>query len=228
MPNKVPVRVLVPLFMRSCILTYCPASRVGHLRFTFSDSSEPYVLLEATRASVVGHSNVNNLTYPFGTLFIDPDAREISGSNPERQDFIIEPITTPAKNWSGYFCARFDQPFSSWGVAQNGTISNGTMQGNGSVLSGYARFGSDVKQVNVRIGVSFISIDQARKNLDAEIPDGKSLEDTAWSTRAAWAEKLDRIQVKGATHDQLTTLYTAFFHTLQVGSLLKVNEADAE
>ncbi|KAG1733237.1 glycoside hydrolase family 92 protein [Suillus paluster] len=178
-------------------------SRVGHLRFTFTDTRQPYVLTPIT------------LTYPHGSIFINPDTREISGSNPERQDFIIAPVSTPAKNWSGYFCARFDQPFASWGVSQNNTLFDGQTSGNGTLLSGYATFSPEVVEVSVRIGVSFISIEQARKNLDMEIPDGNTLEDTAMMTRSAWAEKLDLIKIRGATKDQMQTFYTAFYHTLQ-------------
>ncbi|KAL4075454.1 glycoside hydrolase family 92 protein [Scleroderma citrinum] len=190
-------------------------SRVGHLRFTFFGTSVPYVLVEATRASVIRYSDPNNFTYPQGAVAIDPESKEICGRNPERQDFIIGPVSTPAKHWSGYFCARFDQPFASWGVAQNGSLSEGSTNGSGAMLSGYARFGPDIRQVDVRVGVSFISIEQARRNLDIEIPDGQCLEETSKATRTAWAEKLDRIKIEGATKDQKDVFYTGFFHTLQ-------------
>ena len=198
------------------LIRYCLASRVGHLRFTFSGTSTPYILVEVTRASVIGSSDPHNFTYPQGAVVIDPESKEICGRNPERQDFIIGPVSTPAKHWSGYFCARFDQPFASWGIAQNGGLSEGGTNGSGTMLSGYARFGPDVRQVDVRVGVSFISIEQARGNLEIEIPDGQSLEETAKTTRSAWAEKLDRIKIDGATKDQKEVFYTAFFHTLQV------------
>ncbi|KAF8834840.1 hypothetical protein BDN67DRAFT_975745 [Paxillus ammoniavirescens] len=190
-------------------------SRVGHLRFTFTDTSTPYVLVEATRATVIGYSDTNNLTYPEGTIVIDPDNREICGSNPERQDYIIAPLSTPATNWSGYFCARFNQPFASWGVSRNGTMSEDQSSGEGVMLSGYATFSPEFSQLDVRVAVSFISIDQARETLEKEIPDGQSLEQTARKTRAAWAEKLDRIKLVGATKDQKEIFYTGFFHTLQ-------------
>jgi hypothetical protein len=45
-------------------------------------------------------------------------------------------------------------------------------------------------------------------------------EQTARTTRAAWAEKLDRVQIQGGSREQLVTFYTALFHTLQVFSLL--------
>jgi predicted alpha-1,2-mannosidase len=190
-------------------------SRVGHLRFTFTDTEAPYVLVEATRASIIGSSDPNNVTYPEGSVVIDPDHLEICGSNPERQDYIIAPISTPATKWSGYFCARFDQPFASWGVAQNGSVAPNERSGAGAMLSAYAVFNPTLAQVNVRVAVSFISIDQARQNLEREIPDGQSLQETARSTRAGWAEKLDRIKLAGATKEQKEVFYTGFFHTLQ-------------
>lgn len=107
--------------------------------------------------------------------------------------------------------------FESWGVARNGTLQEGVWEGEGSMLSGFVRFASTTKKVDVRIGVSFISVDQARRNLDVEVPDGTSLEETAVKTRAEWAEKLDRIRIEGATEEQKQVFYTAFFHALQVG-----------
>ncbi|KAI9455755.1 glycosyl hydrolase family 92-domain-containing protein [Lactarius psammicola] len=188
-------------------------SRVGHLRFTFSGTHAPYVLLEATRASVLGSSDPSNVTYPSGTIAIDPTAREITGSNPERQDFIIGP--NRASGFRGYFVARFDAPFVAFGTAQNGTMRASETARDGTMLGGYAVFPQDIRTVDVRIGVSFISVEQARRNLEKEIPDGTTLEQTARVTRAEWAEKLDRVQVQGGSRGQLETFYTALFHTLQ-------------
>ena len=196
-----------------------PGSRVGHLRFTFTDTSTPYILVQATRPSIIGSADVNNLTYPEGTITIDPSTREITGSNPERQDFIIQPKSTPATKWSGYFCARFDTEFESWGIANNGTLHDGEQYGSGAMLSGYANFDKKTKVVNVRVGVSFISVEQARKNLEKEIPDGITLEQTAKKTREEWSEKLGRVQIRGASEEDLQIFYTGFFHALQVKML---------
>lgn len=167
----------------------------------------------------MGSDNPSNVTFPVGEVSINPHTREISGKNPERQDFIIGP--NPAHGFAGYFVARFSEPFASWGIASNanGTLFPGHTSGNGTSLSGYATFGKNVKQVDVRVGVSFISVDQARWNLDNEIPDGTSLEATARKTRQAWADKLDRIKIDGASDEDLTVFYTAVFHGLQVCTL---------
>ncbi|KZV62978.1 glycoside hydrolase family 92 protein [Peniophora sp. CONT] len=188
-------------------------SRVGHLRFTFKDTSTPYVLLEFTRASVMGSADPSNVTYPSGAVSIDPSSREICGTNPERQDFIIGPNSAPS--FAGYICARFSAPFHSFGTAQNGTTHVEEKSRNGTLLSGYAVFAKETRVVDVRVGLSFISLEQARENLDKEIPNGTSLEDTARKTRAAWAEKLDRFEVEGATKEQLEVFYTGVFHALQ-------------
>ena len=164
----------------------------------------------------MGSDDPSNVTFPHGTVTIDPSNHEIIGSNAERQDFIIGP--NPAPNFHAYFVARFSEPVVGWGTA---SVGDGTTQPNetsaaGRQISGYVRFAEGVRIVDVRIGVSFISVDQARKNLESEIPDGASLEETARNTRAAWAEKLDRIQVEGASDTQKTVFYTGVFHSLQV------------
>ncbi|OBZ65464.1 hypothetical protein A0H81_14551 [Grifola frondosa] len=174
-------------------------SRVGHLQFTFSNTSTPYVIVEATRPSIMGSADPTNLTFPHGSLAIDPARREITGRNPERQDFIIGP--NPAPSFAGYFCARFDVAFDSWGTATNGTITEGATQDADAMLSGFARFAEGTRQ--------------ARKNLDTEVPDGTTFEETARTTRAACAEKLDRIKVEGASVEDSQVFYTAVFHTLQ-------------
>ncbi len=195
------------------------ASRVGHLRFTFTETQAPYVLIEASRASVMGSADTSNLTFPLGSVEIDEQARQLTGHNAERQDFIIGP--NPAPGFAGFFCVRFSEPFVSWGVVSNadGELSKGLKRASGKQLSGYVTFDERIAVLDVRVGVSFISTQQACSNVDAEIPDGTSLEETAQKTRAEWAEKLDRIQVEGASPEDKTMFYTAVFHTLQVGGL---------
>src|SRR5262245_12829707 len=153
--------------------------------------------------------------FPAGTIAIDPAAREITGSTPERQDALIAPRSAPAARFRAYFCARLSARPRAWGVVQNGTVRAGARAGDGGALAAYVRFGEDVRVVEVRVGVSFISVEQARRNLDAEAPDGTGLEETARRTRAAWKEKLDRIVVEGASEAEKEVFYTAFYHTLQ-------------
>ena len=67
--------------------------------------------------------------------------------------------------------------------------------------------------IEVSIGVSFVSIENARENLEAEQA-GRTFDDLRQAARAAWHNDLSRILVEGGTDDQRTVLYTALYHFL--------------
>ncbi|KAG6899890.1 hypothetical protein C0993_005689 [Termitomyces sp. T159_Od127] len=199
-------------------------SRVGHLRFTFTSlDSKPYVLLESSRPSILT-SIPTNISYPHGTisLHLRPDSssiHEICGSNFERQDSIITPVSTLPRvsKFAGYYCARFTtslDPSTSHGTIQNSTISPLSTSGQGPLLSAYVQFPPH-NVVDVRIGTSFISIEQARANIDVEIPDGMALEETVRVVKTKWIEKLDMFALEGASEEQKQVFFTGVAHALQ-------------
>lgn len=67
--------------------------------------------------------------------------------------------------------------------------------------------------VEVKIGVSFVSIENARKNLEAEQP-GFDFDKTCADARTMWNNDLSRIQVEGGTKDEKTIFYTGMYHLL--------------
>jgi predicted alpha-1,2-mannosidase len=69
----------------------------------------------------------------------------------------------------------------------------------------------DAPEVTLRIATSLISLAQARRNLDLEIPAGTSFEQIRDQARDQWSEQLGRIEVEGATDDQRTTLYSNLY-----------------
>ena len=74
----------------------------------------------------------------------------------------------------------------------------------------YAEFEKNVKEVRLRYGVSYISIEQAKKNLENEII-SFDIEPVAKAARVEWNKTLGKIQVEGATDDQKTVFYTALY-----------------
>ncbi|TDC33596.1 ATP-binding protein [Micromonospora sp. 15K316] len=66
------------------------------------------------------------------------------------------------------------------------------------------------RQVTMRIATSFLSVDQARKNLDLEVT-GKSFDQIHAAATAAWQERLGRIEVRDASETQLVTLYSNLY-----------------
>lgn len=69
-------------------------------------------------------------------------------------------------------------------------------------------------QVEVRMGISYVSTENARKNLDAEQPADTTFDALREQARKAWNEALGRIRVEGGTEAQQTVFYTALYHTL--------------
>ena len=67
--------------------------------------------------------------------------------------------------------------------------------------------------VMVQVGVSFVSIDNARENLDRE-QQGFDFEKVLSQAEATWRDHLGRVRVTGGTDDQKTVFYTALYHAL--------------
>lgn len=71
----------------------------------------------------------------------------------------------------------------------------------------------DDPAVNVRVGLSFVSVDGAKRNLKAE-NGTRSFDTVAAAARQAWNDRLNQVAVKGGTDAQRTTFYTALYHSL--------------
>ncbi|ADV23805.1 alpha-1,2-mannosidase [Cryptococcus gattii E566] len=207
-------------------------SRVGHLRFTFNPSpaspsyanpsrprAKPYITLQSSRATYLVHGDKpdDRVSYfPKGFVEIDVQKQEVRGWNDERQDRILVGTALPASNFKTYYVARFSTPFKTFGISHHGQIERGLgeTRGEGEVLAGWVGFEEEEVMVDVKVGVSFISVEQAGRNIDLEISRNQSLSTTSYQTRSLWAEKLDRLAVSGATPHNLTVLYTSTAHTL--------------
>ncbi|WP_436851162.1 GH92 family glycosyl hydrolase [Streptomyces asoensis] len=84
--------------------------------------------------------------------------------------------------------------------------------GSSSGVKGYLRFdaGAD-RTVTLRLATSLISVDQARDNLSQEIPRGTGFDTVEQRARQQWDKLLGTVEVKGASQDQLTTLYSSLY-----------------
>ncbi|EKM76066.1 hypothetical protein AGABI1DRAFT_63655 [Agaricus bisporus var. burnettii JB137-S8] len=212
-------------------------SRAAHFRMRFelaNANDHPYLYIDVARPSVTG-SDPANLTQPMGYVEINPETREICGFSTERQDDIITPVSgrETASSFHGYFCARFDVNIGSHGIIKNGEVRDGANKAFGGPLGAYVLFARPKNQpisFTARVGTSFISIDQARMNLELEIPNPQpdltnshgmmlgTLEHTAAGVRQQWKDKLELFKIQGATDIQKEIFYTAVAHTFQYPS----------
>jgi len=169
----------------------------GYLRFTFPAGTKRSVMVEATRAGTRGW------------IKVDTAKGEIVGYNPDRMDAHLSTIKLP--NFKGYFVVRFRRPMSAGGVYQGPLSAPGT-EIEGDNVGAFARFDDgDDRVVEAQVGTSFISLEQARANLDAELPKW-DFEGTVAALKATWNAKLGQVTVEGAPDDQRRILYTGLWH----------------
>lgn len=84
----------------------------------------------------------------------------------------------------------------------------------GDDIGAYFSFNTNEgEQVEVAMGVSFVSVQNARENLDKEQA-GKNFKAVLDEARAKWNNDLSRILVEGGTESQKTVFYTALYHLL--------------
>lgn len=170
--------------------------RCAILRFTFPVAESSFVVIDASREP--GFK---------GYIQIDPSKNEIAGYNQDRQS---APWGPPLENFRGYFVIRFEQPFSAYGTWRESQVDTNSTTQIADHCGAYVAFSrNDIfRQISMKIGTSFISFDQARKNLDEEIPHW-NIQNIKEQGRGIWNETLTDIQIKGGTPEQRTLFYTA-------------------
>jgi len=125
--------------------------------------------------------------------------------------------------WGGpkvyYFVMEFSRPFDSSGVAQGDKDVAGK-QTTGKETKGHFDFKTTAgEKILVRVGISTVSVEGARKNLKAEIPDW-NFDAIAKSAHKQWAKALSVFSVKTADTNLAQTFYTSLYHTMVAPTLL--------
>lgn len=173
--------------------------RCGMFQFTFENEGQAHIVVNP------------NSDEGEGLLHVLPQTNEIVGYNPVHR---IYQGWGEKAGFSGFFVVRFNRPFSHYGTYEGGNIlKKDTHIQNKLDLGGYISF--QVKKdeiVEVYIGTSFTSIEQARKNLDAEIR-GKSFAEVKENLKKYWESILSKVQVEGSEETDKVKFYTAMYHS---------------
>ena len=138
----------------------------------------------------------------------------------------------PEESYPLYFVAKFSKPSNEFGIWENSVKQKGVesqwMSYNGKTrlyknyrkevigdsIGAYMSY--DFKEptsVEVKIAVSYVSIENARENLIKETEE-LSFEDVYRKTSIKWNDLLSKINVDGGSEDDKTIFYTALYHTL--------------
>ncbi|WP_422861971.1 GH92 family glycosyl hydrolase [Flagellimonas sp. W118] len=138
----------------------------------------------------------------------------------------------PEEAYPVYFVAQFSKPAEEFGVWKKPTTYKGeeaqwmgyngktrlmkgyTKEVVGDSIGAYMRYDfKEPTQVELRVGISYVSIENARENLNKEVS-GKTFDQVLKTTQEEWDEHLSRIEVEGGSQDDKTIFYTALYHTL--------------
>ena len=113
-----------------------------------------------------------------------------------------------------YIYAEVDRSPMQMGALENGAVnaSKASVEGRNACIA--LRYADGTSQVRLRYGVSFISEEQAKKNLKREIQHF-DVDVVAAKGRRIWNDALANIQVKGGSEDQKTVLYTSYYRTFE-------------
>jgi len=120
-----------------------------------------------------------------------------------------------------YFVAEFSKPFLYYGTFD--ALYKAPESGEGifpykdeeigDKIGAYVYYSTlKEEQILVKVGISYTSIEGARKNLKTEIPDW-DFDRVRNDARQTWSKELSRIQIDGATEDQKQIFYTAAYHS---------------
>ena len=139
---------------------------------------------------------------------------------------------SPEAAYPVYFVAKFSKPADTFGVWKKPAKHEGveakwmTYNGKprlmrqttkmvvGDSIGTYFTYKFDkTETVEVKIGISYVSIDNARENLQKET-DNKSFDSVYEETHTKWNNLLARIKVEGSSEDDKIIFYTALYHTL--------------
>ncbi len=169
-----------------------PTERTAILRFTFPETEQANIVVDAFDKG--------------SEVTILPNERRIIGYTTRNSGGVPE-------NFKNYFVIEFDKPFTAYYTVDDSIIINGqshvTSSHAGAIVTFSTRRG---EAVNARVASSFISPEQADRNLK-ELGDD-NLEDVKKKGRQRWNEILGRIEVEDDNVDHLRTFYSCLYRSV--------------
>lgn len=170
-----------------------PTERAAFFRITFPKTNEAYVLLDAfDKGSYVE---------------VIPNEKKIVGYSTKNSGGVPD-------NFKNYYVLSFNKPFKDVATFADSVLQDGRFLVKADHVGAIVGFESAGKkdQVLVKVASSFISIDQAERNL-LEIGE-RSFDQVVQAGEKLWNKELGKIEVQGGTIDQLRTFYSCLYRSL--------------
>jgi predicted alpha-1,2-mannosidase len=173
-------------------------TRVGFHRYKFPEANNNFIILDLKHRDEVTESSLKII-----------NLYTIAGMRRSK---------AWANNQYVYFVIEFSKPFINKGFWKDDQLLPAGENDikNAKNLKAFFEFENNI--VMAKVGISSVSIEGARKNLDAEIP-AWNFDKVKQDAANIWNTELSRIAVESSDIKQLRTFYTALYHTAIVPNI---------
>lgn len=185
--------------------------RAGLHRYTFAtDAADPLLVLDVTHTLGTGEATESAVS-------LDAASGEITGFVHNLGDF-----SSRFDGFDLHFVIAPDPPPDAWGAFDSdgyhagATSAEGTRSG---LALRYEATPGAPTEVVLRVGISFVDVDGARANLEAEAT-ARTFDEVRAAARETWEEALGVVEVEGGTDSRRRILYTALYHAQLMPTLL--------
>ncbi|WP_074015342.1 GH92 family glycosyl hydrolase [Actinomyces polynesiensis] len=173
-------------------------TRTGIGRFTFSKDAPAYIHVRSG-GSLNGNSDA--------TATVSADLTTVTGSATTGN------FCGKGNSYTIYYAATFSEPAKAAGTWSGDHVNaDGVLTGKGGRSGAWLEF-TGGHEVDVRIAVSYISVDGALANLRAEST-GRSFDQIRSAAESEWDEALGRVEVSGGSADDTKMFYTSLYRAL--------------
>jgi predicted alpha-1,2-mannosidase len=182
-------------------------AHAGMHRYTFPASEESHLLIDLVHGV---NNRVTNASLKIENKKMITGQRTTTGWN---------------KNRTIYFVIECSQPWNSFGLEANG---NPLPADQTEIQSKNVRLHLDFKtslgqKILLRVGLSAVSVEEAKKNLQAEISSW-DFDAVRLAARNTWNDQLSSIRIESPNPNLRQTFYSALYHTMMTPTLY--NDAD--
>jgi len=185
--------------------------RAALYRFSYPQTQHANILFDMGHCLVSSRKSGEAQSITASSVTVR-SASEVSGSTSVTGGWNKQP-----NSYTVFFSAILDTPAQSWGTWKDSEghpdsrhDSSTSTKGSGAWFSFPA---SSSHPVMMKIGISFLSEEQARRNALEEIS-GFDFDRTRAAAVEAWNKALAPIELSGVTDEQAQLLYTALYHTM--------------
>ncbi len=174
----------------------------GMHRYTFPKSKESHILVDLMH-------NIGDRPTAGASLKVESDTL-ITGMRVD-------------KGWTQktiYFAIESSRPFKGYDIELNGKpLSSGKKEAAGKNIRAFLDYKTKAgEKIVLRVGISPTSIEEAKKNLAAEIPHW-DFDAVRLAAKNEWNTNLSRIEIECSNPEIRQTFYTAMYHTMSAPTL---------